>query len=60
MPAESGLVVADSYGAAIVREAPESRLSPGTRRALLLRFAQAAALRLHDIQDPASRAGPED
>ncbi len=59
MPADTGLIVADSYGAAILREAPEARLNAGTRRALLLRFAQAAALRLHDIQDPASRTGPE-
>jgi hypothetical protein len=60
MPSETGLIIADSYGAAIVREAPQARLNAATRRALLLRFAQAAAWRLHDMQDPAGRAGAED
>jgi len=60
MPPETGLIVTDSYGAAIVREAPEARLNGAARRSLLLRFAQAAALRLHDLQDPAGRAGAED
>ena len=52
MPLEAGLIVADAYGAAIVREAPEQRLAPATRRAVLLRFAQAAADRLHRLADP--------
>jgi hypothetical protein len=57
MPPEAGLIVADAYGAAIVREAPEQRLAPPTRRAVLLRFAQAAADRLHRIADPNGAAG---
>lgn len=52
MPQEAGLIVADAYGAAIVREAPEQRIAPATRRAVLLRFAQAAADRLHRFADP--------
>lgn len=56
MPEEAGLIVADAYGAEIVREAPEHRLAPATRRALLIRFAQAAADRLHAANDPAARA----
>jgi hypothetical protein len=52
MPLEAGLIVADAYGAAILREAPEQKLAPATRRAVLLRFAQAAADRLHRIADP--------
>ena len=52
-PEDAGLVVADAYGAALVREAPEHRLPPATRRMVTLRFAQLAALRLHALYDPA-------
>ncbi len=52
MPIEAGLIVADSYGAEIVREAELKRIAPASRRALLLRFAQAAADRLHRLADP--------
>ncbi len=54
MPLEAGLIVADPYGAEIVREAELKRMSPAGRRALLLRFAQAAADRLHRLADPAA------
>jgi hypothetical protein len=57
MPPEAGLIVADAYGAAILREAPEQKLAPATRRAVLLRFAQAAADRLHRIADPNGLGG---
>jgi hypothetical protein len=55
MPPDAGLIVADAYGAEIVREAPEHRLAAPRRRALLIRFAQAAADRLHVASDPGSR-----
>ena len=51
-PVEAGLIIADPYGAEIVREAELRRMAPATRRALLLRFAQAAADRLHRLADP--------
>ncbi len=54
MPADAGLIVADAYGAAIIHEAPEHRLPPATRRVVLLRFAQLAADRLHQLWDPGS------
>jgi len=54
MPLEAGLIVADCYGAEIVREAELQRMAPASRRALLLRFAQAAADRLHRLADPAA------
>ena len=54
MPLEAGLIIADSFGAEIVREAELQRMSPAGRRALLLRFAQAAADRLHRLADPAA------
>ena len=56
MPEDAGLMVADAYGAAILREAPEHRLSPATRRMVTLRFAQLAAHRLHRLGDPAFAA----
>ena len=56
MPLEAGLIVADPYGAEIVREAGLERMAPASRRALLLRFAQAAADRLHRLSDPAGAA----
>ena len=52
MPAEAGLIMADPYGAEILREADIRRMASATRRALLLRFAQAAADRLHRLADP--------
>jgi hypothetical protein len=52
MPAEAGLIVADPYGAEILREADPQRMASSSRRALLLRFAQAAADRLHRLADP--------
>jgi hypothetical protein len=54
MPIEAGLIVADPYGAEMVREADLRRMNPGSRRAVLLRFAQAAADRLHRLADPAA------
>jgi len=52
MPEEAGLIIADAYGAAVLREAPEHKLSAATRRAMLMRFAHAAAHRLHGLMDP--------
>ena len=56
MPNDAGLIVADAYGAAIVRDPPEHRLSPATRRMMTLRFAHLAAHRLHGLGDPAFAA----
>jgi hypothetical protein len=51
-PEECGLIVADAFGAALIREAPEHRLAAATRKAMLIRFARLAALRLHGLADP--------
>lgn len=51
-PQDAGLILADSYGAEIMRPAPEHRLTGATRKAMLLRFGQAAANRLHGLVDP--------
>lgn len=51
-PAEAGLMLADSFGAAVLRDAPEMRLAAATRKAVTLRFAHAAARRFHSLVDP--------
>lgn len=45
-PEECGLVVSDGYGAHILREAPEHRLTPPTRKSVTFAFARIAAGRL--------------
>jgi len=52
-PPDTGLIVADAFGAELKCEAPEHRLPAATRKAMMLRFAQAAALRLQALGDPA-------
>ena len=52
IPDEVGLIVADSFDAAVVRPLAERPLAPARRRALLLRFAAMAAERLHRLEDP--------
>lgn len=56
IPEEAGLIFADSFGAAMIREAPAHPLPAATRKAMLLRFARAAADRLHALHDPMMRA----
>lgn len=51
-PQDTGLIVADAYGAHMHCEAPEHRLPAATRKAVLLRFASAAAQRLGRLADP--------
>jgi hypothetical protein len=51
-PGDAGFILADGYGAAVIRDAPVHRLAPATRKAMLMRFAQAAAGRLHGLYDP--------
>ena len=57
LPAEAGLILADSFGAALVRAAPEHRLNGSRRKAVTLRFAHAAAGRLHMLIDPQGANG---
>jgi hypothetical protein len=51
-PGDTGLIVADAFGASIVCEAPQHRLPAPTRKSMMLRFARAAALRLQSLADP--------
>lgn len=52
LPLECGLIVADSYGAAVLRESPAARLAPARRRVLIQAAAHLAARRLHRLEDP--------
>ncbi len=56
LPADAGLIVADAFGGAIIRDAPLHRLARATRRSLLLRFARIGADRLHLLNDPKAAA----
>jgi hypothetical protein len=58
-PKDTGLIVADAFGASIVCEAPEHRLHAGTRKSMTLSFAHAAALRLQALADPEGPQGVE-
>jgi hypothetical protein len=51
-PPDTGLIVADAFGASIICEAPEHRLHAARRKCMLLAFARAAALRLSALADP--------
>lgn len=53
IPDDCGLMVADAYGAEVLREAPERRLAPARRKTLILRAALTGAARLHRLEDPA-------
>jgi hypothetical protein len=55
LPDQEGLILADRFDGELVRAAVERPLAPARRRALLLRFARTAALRLQGMADP----GPE-
>lgn len=52
LPADAGLFLADRFGAELVRDPEEERLPAHRRKAMLLCFARAAALRLQRQLDP--------
>jgi hypothetical protein len=52
LPADAGLIVADSFGAEILRHPQETPLNAARRKAMTISFARAAAQRLHGIHDP--------
>jgi len=51
-PKDTGLIVADSFGAHLACDAPEHRLHASTRKSMMLSFARCAALRLQALADP--------
>jgi hypothetical protein len=52
IPEECGLMVADPFGAALLRDGRAAPLNPSRRRALTLRFARVAAARLYRCLNP--------
>lgn len=52
LPSQAGLIVADRYDAALVRQAAHRPLAAARRKAELLRFARRAARRLSEQLDP--------
>ena len=52
-PQDTGLIIADAYGAHLHCEAPEHRLPAATRKSMTVRFAMAAALRINRLDRPA-------
>jgi hypothetical protein len=55
-PKDTGLIVADAYGAHLFCEAPEHRLPAPTRKLMTVRFATAAAQRISRLIDPQGHA----
>ncbi|MDR4308579.1 MmcB family DNA repair protein [Chelatococcus sambhunathii] len=57
IPSEIGLLVADRYGAAAIRDGPVHRLAGARRKAVSLRFARLSAMRLQAVLDPPALGG---
>ena len=52
LPEDEGLIVADRFAATLMRPARARSVAASRRRAVLLRFARTAALRLQGVADP--------
>jgi len=52
LPDDVGVIVTAALEADLLREAPEHKMAPARRRALLQRFAVLAAARLENVVDP--------
>ena len=59
LPGETGLILADRFGAEVVRIPPETRLSGARRRVVTQTFARHAASRLQVLRDPGAGLLPE-
>jgi hypothetical protein len=53
LPPEVGLILADPYGAEIIRMPQETKLPAARRKAVTLAIARTSALRLQGLADPA-------
>lgn len=56
-PQEEGFILADHYGAEVIREAKEEKLPAGSRKALTLRFARTSTSRLEKVIRFAQNSG---
>lgn len=54
-PEEVGLILADGFGAEIMRESPALALPAATRKALTIQLARLASARLSALSDPEGR-----
>lgn len=52
LPEDQGLILADGYDAAILRDAVPRQIAAARRKAVTLRFGQVAARRLRQLLDP--------
>lgn len=52
LPDDCGILVADAYGAIVLRDAPAMKMAGVRRKALTLRLAMVAGARLHLAEDP--------
>lgn len=57
IPEDCGLIVADGFGGAVLRETPLIALGAARRKAVTLRFALVSADRLRRLLDPAAGDG---
>ncbi|MCK1393287.1 MmcB family DNA repair protein [Bradyrhizobium sp. 1] len=55
-PDDTGLIIADAYGAHMQCEAPEHKLAAATRKQMTVRFGMAAGLRINRLVDPQGHA----
>jgi hypothetical protein len=60
IPADCGLIVADPFGAHVLREGETTKLAAARRKALTLRSARIAASRMQRLLDPAALAPEPD
>ncbi len=51
LPSDEGLILADRFGAEVVRDARHRPLAAARRKALSLAFARCAAMRLHELAE---------
>ena len=52
LPDDTGLIIADGYGAEILRMGPEAKLAASRRRVMIQKFARHAAMRAQAARDP--------
>jgi hypothetical protein len=57
LPPDEGVILADRFGAEIMREARLRALDAARRKAMLIRFGRAAASRLRTLVDPPAGQG---
>lgn len=57
IPEATGLIVADSFGAEVIRPARDMKLAAARRHTMMRRVARIGAVRLHRLLDPKLKGG---